>query len=306
MSVQTLIWTLIAVTGALDIALFWAEKMTIVMNWRVAVFLVTVYGLSRVMRQRYAATARLFGVFVQILMFCQLAAYLTYAAMAASPFPMADNLLSHADAAIGFDWLAWFIWVRAHPAVHIVLAIAYASIPLQTVVLLTYFTMKDGRRIDEMIIATILTVAMVIPGMVLLPAVGAWTQHGVGLVEPWRSEILALRTHNLVAVGVTQGIVSFPSFHTACAVLLVNMARGHKWFSLVLGINAILIVSVMSEGAHYGVDVIGGLAVSLLAIAAARWLIAQCSQADRVFPVSQAVRTRPSWPLMLQPHSHNS
>jgi membrane-associated phospholipid phosphatase len=291
MDVQSLIWTLIAVTGMLDYVLFVAEGMTITVNWGVAILPMIQYGLSRLMRRRYPSAARLFEAFAQILAFCQVGGYLTYGAMAASPFPLADGLLSRADAALGFDWLAWFMWLQFHPALHWMLSMAYASVPLQVAALLAYFACTDPKRIDELVLGTIISVGIITPCMVLLPAVGAWTQHGVGLVEPWRGAILALRSHTLLTVGATQGIVSFPSFHTASAVLLANMARGRKWFLPVLVLNATMIASVMSEGAHYGVDMLSGLAVALIAIAASRSILAWCSLGRRSFP---AIEERPA------------
>jgi membrane-associated phospholipid phosphatase len=198
--------------------------------------------------------------------------------MAASPFPLADALLGRADAALGFDWLGWFMWLKANPTVHFMLAKAYASIPLQVLVLFVYFAYADMKRVDEVVLATVLSIAMIIPGMVLLPATGAWSQYGIGVVEPWRADILALRAHTLLTVNATQGIVAFPSFHTALGVLLANMARGRRLFVPVLVLNLLLMASVMTEGAHYAVDMLSGAIVACLAIAASRSMLNRCSR----------------------------
>jgi membrane-associated phospholipid phosphatase len=94
------------------------------------------------------------------------------------------------------------------------------------------------------------------------------------MVEPWRADILALRAHTLVVIGATQGIISFPSFHTICAVLLANMARGRRWLTPLLALNLLMILSVMSEGAHYAVDILSGVLVAFAAIVFARRMIA--------------------------------
>ena len=276
MGAQSLIWTLIAVTGALDVAMFAAQGMNAVISWRAVIYLAVLCALPKIVQRRCPPAGRLAGAFAQIFTFCEVGNRLTYAAMAASPFPLADGLLNRADAAIGFDWLAWFMWVKAHPALHFVLANAYGSIPLQVLVLFVYFAFRGGKRVDELVLATIFAIAIVIPVMVFFPAVGAWTEHGVGMVEPWRGDILALRSHTLLTVDRTQGIVSFPSFHTTAAVLLVNMTRGSKWFLPMLVLNVLVIASVMSEGAHYGVDMLSGLAVACAAIAASRTALVWC------------------------------
>jgi hypothetical protein len=277
MNPSSLIWSLIAVTGVLDVVLFRALGMTATMNLDVVVFLAGLWAVSRFVRQRNPPVAHLAEAFVQILAFAQVGSYLTYGAMAASLFPIADGLLDRADAVLGFDWLAWFNWVHAHPIVHLVLAKAYASIPLQLLVLLVYCSFADADRVNELVLATILAVLIIVPGMILLPAIGEWSQHSVG-IEPWRADILALRSHTMLTVSRTQGIVAFPSFHTVAGVLLANMTRGRKWFLPVLALNVLMIVSVMSEGAHFAVDMLCGLVVACVAIAASRSMLVLCKR----------------------------
>ena len=275
MGIQSLIWALIAATGVVDYILFTAQGMTITLNWWDVIIVATLYGLSVATRQRIPPAARLLGAFAQIFAFAQAGVYLWYGAMAASPFPMADTLLSRADAALGFDWLAWFTWIEAHPTFAFILAKSYSSIPSQILLLVIYFAYADAKRVDELLLAAILSVPVIVTGMVLLPAVGAWSQHDVGMVEPWRADILALRSHTLVTVVATKGIVSFPSFHAELGIFFANMARGRKWFLPVLILNLILLASAISEGAHYGVDILGGIVVALVAIVASRSILAR-------------------------------
>jgi hypothetical protein len=287
-SAESLIWALSATMCVADYVLFAAQGMTIAIHWPVILYITALYLASLGIQCRNPPGARLLSAFAQVFAFGQVGGYLSYAAMAASPFPNADALLARADAALGFDWVAWFTWINAHPTLHFVLNRAYASIPLQVLVLLVFFAFADTKRIDELLLAAILSVVMIVPIMVLLPAVGAWSQHGVG-VEPWRADILALRAHTLLKVGATQGIISFPSFHTVLGVLLANMARGRKWFAPVLVLNLMLIAAVMSAGAHYGVDMLSGLVVSWLAIAIARSMLKWCARAGAVIALPHLV-----------------
>jgi membrane-associated phospholipid phosphatase len=82
----------------------------------------------------------------------------------------------------------------------------------------------------------------------------------------------------MLTVSRTQGIVAFPSFHTVAGVLLANMARGRKWFLPVLALNVLMIVSVMSEGAHFAVDMLSGLICACVAIAASRSVLSWCKR----------------------------
>jgi membrane-associated phospholipid phosphatase len=272
-SAQALIWSVLAAMGVADVFLFAAQRMTISMRWMPLIVVIVLCGASYAMRRRNPPVGRLLTTLAQISVFTYIGALLTYAAMAASPFPMADALLSKADAVLGFDWQAWFAWVNAKPAVHFILAAAYASCPLQLLGLMTYFTYDaDSKRIDEMLLAGILSIIIITPIMVLVPAVGAWSHYGVG-IEPWRADILALRAHTLLTIDKTGGIVSFPSFHTVLGVLFADMARGRKWFLPLLILNLLLIASVMTEGAHYAVDMLSGLLVAWASLAASRTIL---------------------------------
>ncbi len=293
MNVQDLIWLLIALIGAVDYLLFASLGMSITFERGAIVLLLGLLCLTALCDRYLPSVGRLARAFAQLLAFAEVGGWLTYGAMAASPFPLADHMLSHADAALGFQWIVWFDWVQAHPLLHKILSISYGSIPYQLVALLFFACYADTERVDELIIAAILSGAVVTVGVVFFPAIGAWTQNGIGKVEPWRQDILALKDHTMLTVYHTQGIVSFPSFHTVCAVLLANMVRGRKLFIPILLLNVTMIASVMSEGAHYGVDMLSGLAVAGMTIAASRWLIANCE--------SLTVASLPAWVADLPP-----
>ena len=91
----------------------------------------------------------------------------------------------------------------------------------------------------------------------------------------WRpAEIIAaLRSGELreLSSGNMAGLVTFPSFHTAAAVLLAWGFRGVPIVGrALLALNLVMILTVPMIGSHYFVDVLGGLAVAALAIRATR------------------------------------
>jgi hypothetical protein len=287
MNAQLLIWSVIALIAAVDAIMLPAQGMTIATRWPSFGLVVLMVGLSALLHRRNPAAARFAGAVAQIWALSDAGAILSYTAMAATPFAMADASLARWDAALGFDWMAWYALVHAHPAVHFVLAQAYASAPIQVVLLVIYFCYADRRRVDELLLAGILPIGIITPVMMLLPAVGAWSQHGVG-IEPWRADILALRDHALPVIGQTQGIISFPSYHTVLGVVLAYAARGQKWFVPSLCLNLLLIAAVMTEGAHYGVDLLSGLGVAFVSVAATRWMLARTGRA-RAFRLPPAL-----------------
>jgi hypothetical protein len=271
------IWLLIAFMAVLAAALYPIEGMSIAMDYRgIGLFLLVLAVLCGLTRHRYPAAAHIALTFAQIVAFAQAGTYLTYVVVAMTPFPLADAVLARADAFLGFDWRAWFMWVQDHQTLHWILARAYASIPLQLLVLIVYFAFADAERLDELMLGAIITIVLTLPGLIFLPAVGAWTGHGVGLNEPWKHDILALRAHELLVVANTQGIITCPSFHAASAVLLANMARRRRIFLPILLLNIVMIASVMSEGAHYFVDMLSGVFVALAAIVITRRVLGWC------------------------------
>lgn len=90
----------------------------------------------------------------------------------------------------------------------------------------------------------------------------------------WPAEILEkLRTGQLRELGTAQisGLITFPSFHTAAAVLLAWGFRRVPFVGPVFVLlNIAMIATVPLIGSHYFVDVLGGIAVALIGIAGSR------------------------------------
>jgi membrane-associated phospholipid phosphatase len=64
-----------------------------------------------------------------------------------------------------------------------------------------------------------------------------------------------------------QGMVTFPSFHAAAAVLTAYAVRGVQFIRIpVLAFSLLMIVSAVPEGGHYLVDVIAGVLIAVACI----------------------------------------
>jgi membrane-associated phospholipid phosphatase len=73
-----------------------------------------------------------------------------------------------------------------------------------------------------------------------------------------------------------EGLIKFPSFHTTLGVLFAYAMRGRgALFAAAILLNAVMIVSVLTEGGHYLVDVVSGAAIA----AAALWATARLEAA---------------------------
>src|SRR5947207_764500 len=85
--------------------------------------------------------------------------------------------------------------------------------------------------------------------------------------------VLALRrgTLSVIDLDAINGIICFPSLHAAVAVLVPFTLRWNRplfWPLVVL--DGAMLVSAVPSGNHYLTDVLGGVAVAILAIACGR------------------------------------
>ena len=81
----------------------------------------------------------------------------------------------------------------------------------------------------------------------------------------------ALRGGTLHAIQLDnlEGLITFPSFHTAAALMFIWALRTVpyvRWPAIVL--NVALIAATPIDGAHYFIDLVGGAAVAFAALAA--------------------------------------
>lgn len=200
--------------------------------------------------------------------------------------PLQDALFSRVDTAIGYDWLAvykatvskpWLAdlnaWIYGHSAHQMLLAwIALAA---------TGQFDRLGGLFGALTLATIVTLAV----SALLPAVGAYSFHGVSgeMLENMRGtgagawhvkDFLAVRAGTLRHLDpkTMEGITQFPSFHTivaATAGWATWRTRFLKWPMALF--SAAVIWTTLPIGGHYVIDILAGLALTALGL----WVMAR-------------------------------
>jgi len=215
--------------------------------------------------------------------------------VAATNLPLVDAELAAADRALGFDWPTWLAWVRAHPTVWLVLDVAYRSAIPQLVAIALYlaFTGQPERN-SELLWTMMLSLFVIVPVSALLPAGGAWVQYDAmryANVAQVR-DFLALRGGSLHELDLPrlEGLINFPSFHTVLGVIFIYVLRRHRILcAAACLLNAVMIASVLTEGGHYLVDVISGVAVAMGAI----WVTARLESAlARPLPETTGIPAR--------------
>ena len=218
-------------------------------------------------------TAEYFGTFTLIGLAGAVASY----PVSAATHGYVDAALQRADVAMGFDWLAWYRVVAAHPLLQWSGRIAYDSIywsAMATMVGHAVTGRQDRGRafIAALLVAAVLTLAL----FRFMPAVGpfAYLWHGpvpyMPVSELWQPQLIpSLRDHTipLVDLAKLRGLVSAPSFHAAAAVIYIAGAwpmRRLRWWAV--AINAAMLVSTPVEGTHYLADIIMGFGVALISL----------------------------------------
>jgi len=192
--------------------------------------------------------------------------------VAAFDFPLIDAALARADMALGISWIGIFNFVHSHQWITLTLTLGYNSIAVQPILLL--FWLIGTRRFDrfnEFISLFALTLSVSIAISAVLPAAGAFVQYDVlSLVNTdYWTLLTGLRngTINEVMLSKIDGIVTFPSFHTALGIIFTYAARNIRFlFPTIAATNVVLIGATPIIGGHYFVDVIAGAIITMVVI----------------------------------------
>jgi membrane-associated phospholipid phosphatase len=228
--------------------------------------------------ERLAAIAAGFAVLIA---FTHVGAACSYAVTAVA-FPLRDAQFAAIDAFFGFDWQYYLTLTAAHPALAGLLRGAYASSLPQTLGLVIILgTLRQGRRLAGFLWLFMITGTITIIVSGLLPAAGPVVFHDppvslrrlvgedAGAWHLPHFNDLRNGTLRVIDFAAVEGLVTFPSFHTALAIICswaLWPIRYLRWPAVLL--NVLVIASTPSIGGHYLIDVIAGALVAVGAILA--------------------------------------
>jgi len=223
------------------------------------------------------------GGIAQIVLITAVMTPLTYVA-ASTDLPMQDANLYAIDRALGLDWAAYVGFVDNHPLLAAWLNYGYTMIRWPIFAIPVVLAAKrDYHRIEEFTFAFGAALAVTTILSALVPAIGVYQQIGfdpatLKHVDP-RAYLDQLRDLPPTREGLLRhlellglgGIVTFPSFHAASAVLYAWALWPARWFRpLVIAVNGLMLAATPINGGHYFVDIFAGMAIAAAAIAAAR------------------------------------
>lgn len=184
-----------------------------------------------------------------------------------------DQALNRIDNFLGFDWVAAYSVVAAHPSLQVLGVLAYRSIYVTPVLLLVYWALTNQQHVSnrflfEFWLAVVITLSL----FFFMPAQGAlaYLWHGSipympdsRLCQPELIPELRLEKIRAIGMGELCGLVSAPSFHAAAAVLYFRSGFRAGWMKWpVLVLSTAMLAATPVEGTHYLIDLIIGMSVA--------------------------------------------
>lgn len=195
-----------------------------------------------------------------------LAAPLCAAILASTNLPLADEMLARWDrlAFFGFNRTDLAHWVMQRDMLFSAVQMVYHSLIVQPSILiaLLFATGREGRGF-RLLFAWGLALVLSIGVFACLPALGS-----PPFFLDYLDTLNGARDGSLRVVGreMLTGIITFPSFHAAAAVLLGwGFWRIPYLGPLMAGLNALMFLSA-AVASHYLVDLIAGGFIAVLAI----------------------------------------
>jgi len=197
--------------------------------------------------------------------------------------PRIDTAFAAADRAIGFNWVAVMTFMAHHPVTNAVLQLCYISVLPQIALLIIALAWSSrGGDVFRLCISIAAGAFLTVAFWTLFPSFGAFSVYTLP-PEVTKHMVVALDgkyAHDLIdllANGPGQisprsakGLVGFPSFHGALAMMVAWHARQLKYLrGPAVVLNALVLIATPIQGGHHLTDLAGGFIVACAAIAIA-------------------------------------
>jgi membrane-associated phospholipid phosphatase len=195
------------------------------------------------------------------------------------PLPFRDAELLAVDHWLGFERGAYQAFLATHETLRDIISFAYGTMNQQNLLVVAVaVAMRKPEVLQTYVVAFAIAVTATAVISIFVPAANALIYVDklptdiVDLPNGGRSYFQALQglragTLRVVDLSALDGLISFPSFHTASAILFVWVLWSTPIVRfVVLPLNVLLIAGTPLCGAHYLADIVGGAAVALGAI----------------------------------------
>ncbi len=199
-------------------------------------------------------------------------------------FPFVDKQLIAIDRTLGFDWLNMLSYIKTIPQHQFSFNVAYSQLEFYiSLMIFSLITSKNCLHLQRFTVAFFLALIVTDVLATIFPALGGYAYYDINFkvffYQPvagriHENDLLGLRNGNIkIYPEIFFGLVTFPSFHAICGLLLLWGFYPVIWMRWLMGIlNTLLIISTPFSGGHYLIDVIGGLLIALAVISFAHYL----------------------------------
>jgi membrane-associated phospholipid phosphatase len=222
--------------------------------------------------RRFPRLAHFAHTWLTLSLFTNAAVILNFILTGILPLPRWDEALATADRALGLNWLDMYQWLTRHPAIEASAHTVYSSLGPEMLVLLIALELLGHHSQARTFLRWFMVSAIATLGIgTLFPAAGAFVYYHlpVASISGYVSQWADLRNGTLRTVNPldNQGLVVFPSFHTALAVLCACAAWPLRLLKFpLMALNLLIILSSPAMGGHYFVDIIAGFILAALTI----------------------------------------
>jgi len=197
-----------------------------------------------------------------------------------------DAFLAHVDVMLGVDWPAMMRAVAGHPLSNQILHVTYDSVlPQLALVVLCLGWTERTSQIHEFCLALAISAMICIAFWTVFPSFGAFAVYDLpsALTSRLGPELSTQYAHELesllskgpghISPHELRGLIGFPSYHAAMAMLVVWYVwplRYLRW--PLLAWNLVVLVATPVHGGHHVIDVPAGVGVAALSVALTAWI----------------------------------
>jgi len=180
--------------------------------------------------------------------------------------PLMDPALLRLDQLLGFDWTAFNSWVAEHQPLPEVFRFAYVTMLWQPFIIMFLVSASGaGDANSELIWIFLVSMVMCAAISATMPALGYDGVIGPAHIEALKEIRAGLWT--TLDLNKIDGIVTFPSYHAALAVVMPYVIRRIRWaFWMAAALNALMLLSTLTVGGHYLADTVAGVLLALISI----------------------------------------
>jgi membrane-associated phospholipid phosphatase len=268
-------WIIILTVAAIDAALLSATSFRLELastSKTIAAtgVLILLFGYSR--WKGAGKVCRLAHTLLVMIWFGGASSVLCYIITGALPLPRWDGTLAAVDHAFGLNWLDLYEWLNRCPACKASAYPVYTSLGPEMVLLLTGQELLGlHERAKDFVLRFMVAALITMAVGTLMPAAGAFVYYDLPIASTtgYVAHMAGLRDGSLRVIDLShiEGLVVFPSFHAALAVLCIHAARPLRILRYpFLVLNLLIIMSSPTEGGHYFVDIAAGVILAVLTI----------------------------------------